>query len=58
MLRRALDLRIKNPGFLVLILPVLNWNLEGLAENFKALLSSLDFILCPGARQGHIGVFE
>lgn len=58
MLRRALDLRIKKPGFLVLILPVLYWNLEGLAENFKALLSSLDFILCTGAQQGQSRVFE
>lgn len=35
MLRRALDLRIKKPGYLVLICQF--WNLEGLAETNNQL---------------------
>lgn len=52
MLRRALDLRIKKPEFLVLILPVLEFGRVSRDQqpgNLKALLSSLDFVLGTGA---------
>lgn len=62
MLRRGLDSKIKNPGFLGLVLLVLGGIWKGRQRptpgTFKGLPSSLDFILFTGAQHGQIRVFE